>query len=65
MQKRLIPRPIFSDFLFQELHTTLQLIHTIHTIFDTDPSVKSYALQFGENGIVVVQPPADLAVAQA
>ena len=42
-----------------------ELIHPVDAVFDADPAVEAFAFQLGENGIVVVEPLSDLAVAEA
>lgn len=48
----------------EELHAAGQLLHAVHAVFDADPAIEAFALQFAENGVVVVEPLANLAVAQ-
>src|SRR5690606_6117716 len=57
--------PVLGDFAAQEGDAALQLVEAVHAVFDADPAVEALSLQFRENGIVVVESLADLAVAES
>ena len=42
-----------------------ELVHSVDSVLDADPTVEANALEFAEDGIVVIETFADLAVAQA
>ncbi len=56
---------MLRDLPLQEIDTASELLHAIDAVFDADPAVEAFALQFGEDGIVVVEALADLAVTEA
>ncbi len=56
---------MLRHFLAQECHARLELLDAIHAVFDADPTGEVDAFELGENGIVVVEALADLAVAEA
>jgi hypothetical protein len=49
----------------EERGAALQLVHPVDPVLDRDPAVEARGPQLGEDGVVVVHPLADLAVAQA
>ena len=53
-----------AAFFSEECNTALQLIHSVYLVFDTDPSVKMHPFQLGKNSIIIIQPFANLTVAQ-
>ena len=57
--------PVLCDLFLQELHAPRKLLHAIDAVFDADPAVEAFALQLGEDGVIVVEALADLAVAEA
>src|SRR5271154_6448250 len=48
----------------EELDAAAQLLDAVDAVFDADPSVEADAGQFGEDGVVVVEALADLAMAE-
>src|SRR5690606_13394640 len=46
--------PVLLHFSVEERHASLQLIHAIHSIFYTDPTVKAHSFQFDKDGIIVI-----------
>ena len=46
---------MLGNLVLQELHASRELLHAIDTVFDADPAVEAFALQFGEDGVVVVE----------
>ena len=48
-----------------ERHALDELIHAVNAVLDAHPAVEADTLQFAEDRVVVVQPPADRAVLQA
>ena len=56
---------MLRDLLLQELDASRELLHAIDAVFDADPAVESFALQLGEDGVVVVEAFADLANPEA
>jgi hypothetical protein len=56
--------PVLANLPLQKIAASLQWINPVNAVFDADPTVKPQALQFRENGIVVVQPLSNLAMPQ-
>lgn len=48
----------------QEGHAPLELVHSVQAVLDADPAAEALAREFREDGVVVVEPPADLTVLQ-
>ncbi len=56
--------PVFCKLSFQSIDSPLPLIDPVHSAFDSDPTVKTYALQAGENGIAIIQSRSNFTVLQ-
>ena len=49
----------------EKCNALAELLHAIHAVFDADPAGEVDAFELGEDGVVVVEALADLAVAEA
>ena len=57
--------PMLFYFRSKELSASAQLVDSLDTVFDTDPTVKSGLAKLSKDRIVVIEPLPDFAVAQS
>src|SRR5690606_15243497 len=60
----LLRLPVLPDFAIHEIHAPFQLVHAVHTVFNTDPAIKMDCFQGREDGIVIIESFADFAMPQ-
>src|ERR1700677_296486 len=58
-------RKMLSELCTDEPNALGQFLHAADAVLDADPAVESNASQFGEDRVVIVEPPADRTVAKA